>query len=162
MKRFAIGLFAADDPVLIAHAAYRSLAPALEGRRLRLQSPALTKKVVCPSSFAARNSGLNKPRLMKMTPLSFLIFLFFVTSAVAEPIALKFETLGSIQGTEKWDWWQACSAYVPGEKPMWLTTMSQTGKTGSHDFHDILQSVSRDGGQTWSEPEVVPSLKRTP
>ena len=78
-----------------------------------------------------------------------------------QPVQLRFESRGSIQGTQRWDWWQARTAYVPGTKPYFLTTMSQTGKTTSHDFHDILQSVSRDGGQTWSEPALVSSLKRT-
>ena len=76
-------------------------------------------------------------------------------------VPLKFESLGSIHGTERWDWWQARTAHVPGEKPLFVTTMSQTGKGVSHDFHDILQSVSRDGGRTWTEPTIVPSLKRT-
>ncbi len=78
-----------------------------------------------------------------------------------KPVQLKFELLGSIQGTQRWDWWQARTAYVPGDDPFLLTTMSQTGKTGSHDFHDILQSISRDRGQTWSEPTIVSTLKRT-
>lgn len=87
-----------------------------------------------------------------------------------QPVELKLEPLGSISGTDHWDWWQARTAYVPGkqpgeqssEQPFFVTTMSQTGKTGTHNFHDILQSISRDGGRTWSEPTIVPSLKRTP
>lgn len=77
-----------------------------------------------------------------------------------KPVPLTFESLGSIQGTERWDWWQARTAYCSGENPFFVTTMSQTGKTGTHDFHDILQSFSRDGGKTWSEPRVIPSLRR--
>ncbi|MBM82079.1 MAG: hypothetical protein CMJ78_16030 [Planctomycetaceae bacterium] len=80
-------------------------------------------------------------------------------SAVSS-VPLRFESLGSIQGTERWDWWQARTAHVPGKEPFFLTTMSQTGKGTSHDFHDILQSTSRDGGKTWSEPAIVASLKR--
>jgi len=75
-------------------------------------------------------------------------------------VPLKFESLGTIQGTERWDWWQARTAFVPGQKPYLLTTMSQTGKKVSHDFHDILQSISRDGGRTWSKPAIITSLKR--
>lgn len=78
-----------------------------------------------------------------------------------QPVQLKFESRGTIQGTQRWDWWQARTAYVPGTKPYFLTTMSQTGKATSHDFHDILQSISRDGGQTWSAPALVSSLQRT-
>lgn len=63
-------------------------------------------------------------------------------------VPLKFESRGTIQGTERWDWWQARTAFVPGKRPYLLTTMSQTGKKVSHDFHDILQSISRDGGRT--------------
>lgn len=78
-----------------------------------------------------------------------------------KPVQLKFEPLGAIPGTQRWDWWQARTAHVPGEKPLFVTTMSQTGKSGTHDFHDILQSTSRDGGRTWSQPTIVPSLRRT-
>lgn len=81
--------------------------------------------------------------------------------AAIKPVNLMLESLGSIQGTRRWDWWQARTAYVPGKEPFFLTTMSQTGKTGTHDFHDILQSVSGDGGRTWSDPTIVPTLKRT-
>ena len=78
-----------------------------------------------------------------------------------EPVKLRFEHLNSIEGSEKWDWWQARSAYVPGNQPIWLTTMSETGKTGVHDFHDIYQSISQDRGKSWSKPVIIPSLKRT-
>ena len=75
-------------------------------------------------------------------------------------IQLKIEALGSIAGTKRWDWWQARTAYLPTTPPMWLTTMSETGKARTHDFHDIYQSVSNDQGHTWSSPQLVPSLQR--
>ena len=78
-----------------------------------------------------------------------------------EPVALKFESRTSIDGSTEWDWWQARTAFVPGEVPLLITTMSETGRTGTHNFHDIYQSVSRDAGRTWSKPEPIPSLKRT-
>ena len=78
-----------------------------------------------------------------------------------EPVKLRIEHLNSIEGSEKWDWWQARSAYVPGNQPIWLTTMSETGKTGVHDFHDIYQSISQDRGKSWSKPVAIPTLKRT-
>ena len=76
-------------------------------------------------------------------------------------VALRVEKLAAIRGTEKWDWWQARTAQVPGDQPLWITTMSETGKKVSHDFHDIYQSLSRDEGKTWSKPEIINSLKRT-
>ncbi len=75
-------------------------------------------------------------------------------------IQLKIEPRGSIVGTKRWDWWQARTAYAPGAKPAWITTMSETGKTTSHDFHDIFQSISHDQGKTWSAPQLIPSLQR--
>ena len=75
-------------------------------------------------------------------------------------VELRVEKLTAIQGTERWDWWQARTAQVPGERPLWITTMSETGKKVSHDFHDIYQSLSRDEGKTWSKPEIIHSLKR--
>lgn len=75
-------------------------------------------------------------------------------------VELRLESLGTIEGTAEWDWWQARSAFVPGEKPLWITTMSETGRFKSHDFHDIYQSISRDAGRSWSAPVVIPSLRR--
>ena len=82
------------------------------------------------------------------------------TAHTLEPIALEFESLGSIKGTDKWDWWQARTAFVPGDDPVWITTMSETGKGVSHDFHDVYQALSRDGGRTWSKPVLIKSLQR--
>ena len=77
-------------------------------------------------------------------------------------VSLKLETLTSIPGrSTEWDWWQARTAFVPGEKPLWVTTMSETRREGTHNFHDIYQSISRDAGETWTEPGIIPSLKRT-
>jgi len=78
-----------------------------------------------------------------------------------QPVALKFETRTSIDGSKDWDWWQARTAFVPGKVPLLITTMSETGRTGTHNFHDIYQSVSRDDGRTWSLPAAIPLLKRT-
>ena len=90
-----------------------------------------------------------------------ILFASAMFAVAEEAVVLKIEPLGVIHGTKRWDWWQARTAYVPGTRPTWITTMSQTGKTGTHNFHDILWSVSRDGGRSWSEPVVIPSLKRT-
>ena len=78
-----------------------------------------------------------------------------------EPVELKLESLGIIEGTDKWDWWQARTAYLPGTKERWVTTLSETGKTGTHDFHDIYESSSFDQGRTWSRPSLVSTLRRT-
>ena len=75
-------------------------------------------------------------------------------------IALVHEPLGTISGNNRWDWWQARTAHVPGRTPVWITTMSETGKTTSHDFHDIFESVSHACGKTWSAAQMVPSLER--
>jgi hypothetical protein len=82
-------------------------------------------------------------------------------------VKLQVEALATIPGRDRqWDWWQARTAFVPspgagtGSKPMWITTMSETGRGGVHNFHDIYQSVSRDAGKGWSAPKVIPALKR--
>ena len=49
-----------------------------------------------------------------------------------EVVPLKVEVLASIEGrSREWDWWQARTAYVPGESPLWITTMSETGRRGT-------------------------------
>ena len=78
-----------------------------------------------------------------------------------EPVRLELESLGDIEGSDEWDWWQARTAYIPGVKPRWVTTLSETGKAKSHDFHDIYQSTSLDAGRTWSRPAIITSLRRT-
>ncbi|NQV23972.1 MAG: exo-alpha-sialidase [Rhodopirellula sp.] len=78
-----------------------------------------------------------------------------------QPAALKFESRTSIDGSKEWDWWQARTAFVPLDPPLLITTMSETGRAGTHNFHDIYQSISRDDGKTWSEPNPISSLKRT-
>ena len=87
-----------------------------------------------------------------------------VVGGEVKPVELQIEALTSIPGRDRsWDWWQARTAFVPAaedRKPMWITTMSETGRQGVHNFHDIYQSVSLDGGENWSAPEVIPVLKR--
>lgn len=82
--------------------------------------------------------------------------------ASAQParVKLRLTMLTSIDGTSNWDWMQARTAYIPHEPPRWLTTMSKTGKTGAHSYHDIFQSVSTDGGRSWSQPTIIESLGR--
>ena len=93
---------------------------------------------------------------------SLFVTLQFALAEEVPHVSLKLETLTSIPGrSTEWDWWQARTAFVPGEKPLWVTTMSETGREGTHNFHDICQSISRDAGKTWSEPAIISSLKRT-
>lgn len=64
------------------------------------------------------------------------------------------------EGDEQWDWTQARTAFVPGDSPLWLTTMSRTAKQGAHGYFDVYLSFSRDRSSTWSQPQVLPSLRR--
>jgi hypothetical protein len=93
--------------------------------------------------------------------LTFSTQLFAQSAKKVQPVELKFETRTSIDGSKEWDWWQARTAFVPGPEPLLITTMSETGRTGTHNFHDIYQSISRDHGRTWSVPAAIRSLKRT-
>ena len=110
-----------------------------------------------PSGILQQPVGVNKPSVDHQPLLT------WGCAEEALPfaeVALRIEMLTPIKGTEQWDWWQARTAQVPGEEPLWVTTMSETGKKVSHDFHDIYQTISRDGGKNWSEPTIIPSLKR--
>lgn len=95
-----------------------------------------------------------------------LLALLFRASCAQEPaiVSLKIEEQPSISGRSKdWDWWHARTAAIPKtdrHPGFLLTTMSESGRYVSHDFHDIFQIVSRDDGRTWTEPEVVAPLKR--
>ena len=65
-----------------------------------------------------------------------------------------------VEGNEEWDWFQARTGYIPGEEPLCVTIMNQTRYRFTHDYCDIYQTISRDGGTTWSAPDPVPSLRR--
>lgn len=56
-------------------------------------------------------------------------------------------------------WTHARSAVIPADTPAVITTMSKTLKSGSDVYHDLYDVVSRDMGETWTEPQVIPSLK---
>ncbi|MDO6437137.1 sialidase family protein [Cyclobacterium sp. 1_MG-2023] len=75
----------------------------------------------------------------------------------SEAFSVELETIA--KGNEKeYTWTHARSAVIPSDKPKVLTTMSQTLKEGSDVYHDLYQVISQDMGQTWSEPEAIPSL----
>ena len=107
--------------------------------------------------------------LISHRSMHFLVLMMLACSAQAfaqstrdvQPVALKFETRTPIDGSKDWDWWQARTAFVPGNSPFLITTMSETGRSGTHNFHDIYQSTSSDDGRTWSKPAPILSLKRT-
>jgi len=101
---------------------------------------------------------------MRFTPLfvtsCLALTLTSLRTAVAEE-KLQIDISVIAEGNEQWDLTQARTAYVPGEKPFSITTMSRTAKVGAHGFHDIYASYSRDRGESWSEPTVLPPLKRS-
>ncbi len=116
---------------------------------------------------------MRKPtRIKLLIALTAGLFILPVSAGTAsggevKTVPLEIKALAGIPGRDKqWDWWQARTAFVPASeagadsKPMWVTTMSETGRGGVHNFHDIYQSVSRDEGKTWGVPRVIPSLKR--
>lgn len=80
--------------------------------------------------------------------------------AQAPQVELQIERSVAFEGSEEFDWYQVRAAFDPTRKAYTMTA-SQTAKTGAHGFHDVYESISTDGGQTWSTPAVIPSLKRT-
>jgi hypothetical protein len=73
---------------------------------------------------------------------------------------LSIERTTIVEGDANWDWTQARTAIASPDGSSCLTTMSQTKKVGSHGYHDVYISVSRDRGRSWSRPKAVPSLAR--
>lgn len=80
--------------------------------------------------------------------------------AFGDPPSPKVELSTIVTGDADWDWTQCRTTYVPGDSPLWLTTMSRTKKVGAHGYHDVYLSTSRDRGATWSVPEPIPALRR--
>ena len=57
-------------------------------------------------------------------------------------------------------WTQARAAVVPKRHDTTiLMTMSKKLKSGSDVYHDLYEIKSYDHGQTWTDPEVIPTLK---
>ncbi len=75
--------------------------------------------------------------------------------------SLRIECATILEGDSDWDWTQVRTAIVPSRPALFVTTMSRTAKVGAHGYHDVFFSVSRDGGTSWSTPEVLPTLKRS-
>lgn len=71
---------------------------------------------------------------------------------------LSIERSVIVEGDAEWDWTQARTAFVAPE--FCATTMSRTAKVGAHGYHDVYLTFSRDRGETWSPPRVIPELKR--
>jgi len=65
------------------------------------------------------------------------------------------------RGEPEWEWRQARTELLPASHHMALTIMSRTKPIGSHGYHDVFYSLTSNAGQTWSSPEVIPSLVRT-
>ena len=66
------------------------------------------------------------------------------------------------EGDSQWDWTQARTAIVtPQAEVSFLTTMSRTAKVGAHGYHDVFAIYSDRLGQRWSQPQSIPSLRRT-
>lgn len=76
--------------------------------------------------------------------------------ALAYEVMLETVTRGE---DEHYIWTHARSAAIPMDAPVVITTMSKTLKSGSDVYHDLYEVVSRDMGEIWTEPQVIPSLK---
>lgn len=96
-----------------------------------------------------------------------LIMVLLVTSCTGKArsdlsIALDYEVvLETITRGEdqNYIWTHARSAAIPNDTPVVITTMSKTLKSGSDVYHDLYEVITPDMGETWTEPQVIPSLK---
>ncbi len=87
-----------------------------------------------------------------------VLSMFAADLRAGDDLHVKLSTM--IEGDAEWDWTQARTAYVPGDEPLWLTTMSRTAKTGAHGYHDVYRTISRDRGESWSAPAPIAPLER--
>jgi len=94
--------------------------------------------------------------------LGSLVATFLLAGVGTADDRLQIERRTIAAGDAEWDWTQARTAYVPGESPLWLTTMSRTAKQGVHGYYDVFSTISQDAGRTWSTPASITSLRRVP
>ena len=97
---------------------------------------------------------------MKQSILIMLSFLLLQCSNQNK--SLEIEVIEAMRGRgSDFIWTQARGAAIPDGNSSYigLMTLSQKLKSGDDVYYDLYQSVSADRGKTWSEPEVIPSLK---
>ncbi|MDB6140569.1 MAG: sialidase, partial [Verrucomicrobiaceae bacterium] len=98
-----------------------------------------------------------------MKYLTPLFLLLHVSAFAAETPAFKIEhsvVLTTLVNPETLLWAQSRAALVPGNPPRVILTTQQTEKAGAHGYRDVYMAETKDGGHTWSEPQVIESLKR--
>lgn len=98
-----------------------------------------------------------------MKYLTPLFVLLYVSAFAAETPAFKIEhsvVLTTLVNPETLLWAQSRAALVPGNPPRVILTAQQTEKAGAHGYRDVYMAETKDGGHTWSEPQVIESLKR--
>lgn len=92
-------------------------------------------------------------------PLVIGLMLILPAMALAqEPLRIERSVIA--QGNADWDWSQSRTAMALGKPLRFFTTMSRTAKVGAHGYHDVYLASSTDRGQTWTKPEVLPTLRR--
>ena len=65
------------------------------------------------------------------------------------------------RGDARDDWRQARPAPLPGRPGSAITTLSQTPPQGAHGYRDVFVQRTDDDGKSWSDPQLIPSLKRS-
>ena len=77
-----------------------------------------------------------------------------------QPLNYQVEVVTAAKGEDTdFIWTQARAAFVPKDSGYAIMTLSQKLKSGSDVYYDLYEMLSYDSGKTWTEPQVIPSLK---
>jgi len=90
---------------------------------------------------------------------SFFIILMASSLATAADFQIQRSTVQTSAGNLHWA--QSRPALIPGEPSRVIITTQEIEKQGSHGYRNVYFTETVDGGQTWSKPEEIISLRRS-
>jgi hypothetical protein len=88
--------------------------------------------------------------------------LFLQCTSKKKPLkGLSFELIEAARGNDSvFIWTQARAVMYPDQnRPIALMTLSKKLRKGEDVYYDLYQMQSEDSGKTWSDPDIIPSLK---
>ena len=92
--------------------------------------------------------------------LSLLLAAVVTPVFAAEPAAFRIENQTILTSPKGIYYSQTRATVLPGQPGRILLTAQEMESAGTHAFRDLYQSISADGGRTWSTPVVIAPLKR--
>ncbi|HYF34242.1 MAG TPA: sialidase family protein [Prosthecobacter sp.] len=98
---------------------------------------------------------------MRTSPFLLLLALYGLVSAFSAEPAFRIEQSIVLTSSGGLHWAQSRAAIIPENAPRVILTTQQIEKKGAHGYRDLFMTETTDGGQTWTAPRLIDSLRRT-